>query len=196
MLTPRCCYQVDAEDRIISIEGAWSAFARENGGQALLDNPPLGRSLWDFIQGTSTRNIYHIIMKHVRKSGRAAQFPFRCDSPHTLRYMEMRVSLGEEGSLWFQTSIAKEVPAHTAKTPAETSGERDYFVHMCAWCDRVQVGSEWVPLETAIWSLALLDAPKAPPITHDICLTCYNQLQQNIAKAKSQLGEQNFGAKM
>jgi hypothetical protein len=185
MLTPSCCYQVDAEDRIINIDGAWSAFARENGGQSLLNNPPIGRLIWDLIRGMSTRNIYHIIMKQVRKTGHPARFPFRCDSPDVRRYMEMKISLGEAGSLWFQTSIAKVVAADGNNVSNYAASPTKELVQMCAWCDRVQVGDEWLPLEVAIWSLGLLDTPEAPPISHDICLSCYNQLHKKTIRAKN-----------
>lgn len=196
MLKSSCCYQVDAKDNIISIDGAWSAFARENGGQSLLNNPPLGRSIWDFINGLSTRNIYFILMKRVRENGRSVHFPFRCDSPDKLRYMEMTIRPGQSGSLWFETAIAKEIPIEQNQAPKNDAHGTRELINMCAWCDRVQVGSEWLPLEVGIWSLALFDTPEAPPITHDICPDCYEELHQSLQKRQSILGNQNLQAKI
>jgi hypothetical protein len=160
--------------------GTWSAFAKENGGHSLLDNPPVGRSIWEFIEGLSTRNIYALAMKQVRNKGRSICFPFRNDSPEMLRYMNMHIESGAAGSLWFRTTIQREIRKDTLaeKNVPKPENHPNYLVHMCAWCNLVEVAGEWFSLASAIWALGLLDGPEVPPITHGICPKCVGQINE------------------
>jgi hypothetical protein len=180
MIKPSCLYEVDAQDRIISLGGAWTAFARENGGEKLLNNPPLGQPIWQIIRGLSTRNIYYLVMKQVRESGVTIRFPFRCDSPTTLRYMEMAVSPAENKGIYFQTTLTSVIERNTLVTRESHAPRQEPMVQICAWCDLVLVRSDWLSLEDAIWLLGLFDTPEAPPISHSICPACVRLLDKEV----------------
>ena len=187
-----CCYQVNVRDTITSIGGAWSEFARKNEGDALLNQPPLGHSIWDFIEGNSTKYIYAILMKQVRDTGESIQFPFRGDSAAMVRYMGMKISLGEASSLWFETSISKEMPKEMDRALYGRPQQLIPLVHMCAWCNLVQVKNEWLSLEAAIWVLGLFDTSETPPITHGICPTCAQLLEQSVQRKKNSLQQHSW----
>lgn len=180
MLKTSCSYQVDAQDRLVFIGGAWTAFARENGGEVLLNNPPLGQPIWHFIQGLSTQNIYYLIMKQVRETGATIRFPFRCDSPEVLRYMEMAVSPAENNGVRFHTTLTRVLERSAPYTRESQPAHQESMVQICAWCDLVLVQSDWLSLEDAIWMLGLFDAPEAPPISHSICPACVRLLNQQV----------------
>jgi hypothetical protein len=180
MLKTSCLYEVDAQDKIISIGGAWTAFARENGGEKLLNSPPLGQPIWHFIKGLSTRNIYYLIMKQVRETGATIRFPFRCDSPDTLRYMEMELSPGENNGVRFQTTLTRVLEQNSIYTRDSHAPRQEAMVQVCAWCDLVLVHSDWLSLEDAIWMLGLFDVPEAPPISHSICPACVRLLNKEV----------------
>lgn len=180
MLKKSCCYQVDAQDRIVSLGGAWTAFARENGGEKLLNSPPLGQPIWHAIQGLSTQNIYYLIMKQVRETGAIIRFPFRCDSPDVLRYMEMEVSPAENNGVSFQTMLTRVIERDSVHARDSRPAAQESMVQICAWCDRVLVRSDWLSLEDAIWLLGLFDAPEAPPISHSICPACVRMLNKEV----------------
>ncbi len=175
-----CFYQVDARDTLTSIGGAWSEFAKKNDGDALLTHSPLGHSIWDFIEGNTTRYLYRIIMKQVRDTGEPIYFPFRGDSPNFLRHMAMKISLGEAASLWFESSISKEIPKGMTRALYGRPHQPIPLIHMCAWCNLVRVCNQWLSLDAAIWVLGLFDTPKVPPITHGMCPECVKQVNQNI----------------
>jgi hypothetical protein len=174
MLKTSCRYQIDAFDNITAIGGDWFAFAKENGGEALLESSPIGRSIWDFIQGDSIKNLYSLIIKKVRQTGKPVYFPFRCDSPNHLRYMEMVIDLGEGDSIWFETTIIKTLN-RSSPTALLLPAETDYsetLLSVCAWCSNVKIQAEWIPLEDAIRILGLFDNANNPLISHGICPDC------------------------
>jgi hypothetical protein len=43
---------------------------------------------------------------------------------------------------------------------------------MCGWCDRFEVGGEWVEVEEAARRLELFNRPELPPLSHGICPDC------------------------
>jgi hypothetical protein len=175
MSNQSCRYQVDAEDKLISIEG----------GESLYPSPPLNQSIWTFIKGLSTRFIYQMLISQVRETETAVQFPFRCDSAEFLRYMEMEISPGENDSVWFQTTLKRQIETNALPNYSGPTPIQEAAVKMCAWCKLVLVGSSWLSLEDAIWLQGLLDTPEAPPITHGLCPDCNRSMRQEITLLKT-----------
>jgi hypothetical protein len=77
-------YRIDAGDRISGVSDSWSPFALANDGIELA-RPLVGRAIWDFISGVTTRAVYLELFARVRH-GRAVTFPYRCDSPALRRF--------------------------------------------------------------------------------------------------------------
>src|SRR5262249_54871616 len=73
-------YRIDRGDVIAEVGGAWLAFALANYAPELAPEKVVGRPLWDFVVGPTTRQLYRDLLARAR-SGRAARFPFRCDGP-------------------------------------------------------------------------------------------------------------------
>ena len=184
MLTKSCTYQIDAEDNIIFVGGAWSSFANANSGQGLLSSPPLNKSIWDFIVGLSTQYIYHTLINRVRTNRKPLTFPFRCDSPDTLRYLEMEISPGVGDSVWFRTTVKREIGPNTLPVIESSQSLEKSIIKMCSWCKLISVRNNWLTLEDAIWFQGLMDAPEVPPITHGICPDCNHILQDEINALK------------
>ncbi len=185
MLNPSCRYQVDAHDKIIAIEGSWAAFARANGGETFLSSPPINQPIWTFIRGLSTRFIYQMLLSQVRETGNTLHFPFRCDSAEMLRYMEMEMSAGKDNSVWFKTTLKRQInpnilPGHVSPTPRQES-----LIKMCAWCKLVLVRNNWLSLEDAIWMQGIFDVEEAPPISHGLCPDCKYVMEQEAKAIKT-----------
>src|SRR5689334_22653245 len=85
-------YDLDREDRLAAVSGAWDHFARENGAPELCGSRVLGRSLWDFVCGADVRHWNEVLLHGVRGHGRPVAVPFRCDAPDRERRMEMQVT--------------------------------------------------------------------------------------------------------
>jgi hypothetical protein len=191
MLTKSCSYQIDTKDEIIYVGGTWSAFANANGGQSLLLNSPLGQPIWAFVNGLSTRFIYQTLINRVRSSRTPLVFPFRCDSPDTLRYMEMEISPGADDSIWFRTTLKREIGPNTLPSNKAPICLEKSIVKMCSWCQLINVRNNWLTLEDAIWFQGLMDGPEVPPITHGICPDCNEVMHQEIIFMHSSFQE-NF----
>lgn len=99
-------YTIDAGDNIKSVSESWYRFALGNQGDQLSDENVLGRSLWDFISDTPTRDIYKQMLARVRQ-GRLTEFTFRCDGPSWRRLLLMRVIPKDLNAIEFETSVLK-----------------------------------------------------------------------------------------
>lgn len=170
-------YVVDDRDRIVSVNPAWSAFARENGAADLAEGATLGRPLWEFISGHEVRNLYRALLVRVRSIGLAADIPFRCDAPDERRFMHLTVSTVDPvlhpGWLAFsarlERSESRDWIALLASRRLSAAVELQATLQMCSWCKRAMCG-DWLDLEVAMEKCALLLAA-LPPISHGICPT-------------------------
>jgi len=93
-------YRIDGDNVIIGVSDNWLSFAEKNGGDGRCHpNRVVGMSLLDFVQDMETVHLYEIIIEKVRKTGKPAKFPFRCDSPGMRRFMELVVIPREGGGV-------------------------------------------------------------------------------------------------
>src|SRR6185436_13937110 len=105
-------YRLDDRDEIVFVNDDWSVFANANDGEHLIPSQVIGRSLWDFITDSTTRQLYRYVVKRVRQ-GRAIEFTFRCDSPSCQRLLQMRVARCVNGELEFRTRSLSQQPRET-----------------------------------------------------------------------------------
>jgi hypothetical protein len=146
-------YELDREDRIRSINTAWSAFARENDAEDLID-AILGTSIWDWIAGVEVRHLYSLLFSRVRKTHGPMRIPFRCDSPSVRRFMELE--------MWHSAMV-------DCAAVHSSSAE---LLAICSWCKRVRADrGQWLEIEDAASRLDLLEDPP-PALTHTICPDC------------------------
>jgi hypothetical protein len=164
-------YELDREDRIRSVNAGWSAFARENEAEHLID-AVLGTSIWDWVVGVEVRHLYRLLFSRLRDTHGTTRFPFRCDSPGLRRFMELEIVALPDGGLRFSARlkrVERRVPVRVVDAHVARSEE---LVAICSWCRRVRADGElWLELEDAASGLRLLeDSP--PAITHTICTDC------------------------
>jgi hypothetical protein len=160
-------YRIDADDRIVAVNGAWRAFARENGAPQLAAGA-VGRRLWDFVSGRTVVHVWESLFDGVRGGG-VATVPYRCDSPDQVRRMEMSLRGFADGSVELvSTTLA-----------VEERPTRVDLVRACSWCNRY-LGDEWLELEAAVEELGLLE--HEPPITHGICPECLTRLRASAER--------------
>lgn len=175
--SPPLEYVIDADDRIRSVNAAWSKFALGNRGEALLPPTILGSLLWDWIADQETVHLYRGLMRGVRASRRPVAFRIRCDSPERRRLLDLRIRPGEGGDVVFTTALleAKERPALAV---LDTEAPRsDALLRLCAWCMRVPDADEhWIELEDALQELGLFTQPRPPRLTHGICPRCRDEI--------------------
>ena len=99
---------IDDADKIVHVNDAWLAFARENTAPQLTASLVLDQPIWRFIQGQETIYLYKQIFGRVRAGKSPVKFPFRCDSPDCRRFMEMQLSLLPGDAIQFISHILRE----------------------------------------------------------------------------------------
>ena len=165
-------YVMDASDRIVEIDGPWDEFAVANGAPALTRERVLGTPILNHVSGLELRELTRMLLARVRRGAEVA-LEFRCDSPSERRYLRMNLSAQPDGRVLCATTLLRAEPRplqHLLDTG--TSRSRDMLV-ICSWCKKVRLPNRgWVEVEEAIETLALLQEPELPEMTHSICDTC------------------------
>lgn len=180
-------YELDADDRIRSVGGAWQAFAHENDAPDLAD-AVLGTSIWRWIEGPEVRHLYEILFSGVRETGSRVRFPFRCDSPRLRRFMELDVAPVSHGGLRLRAVLTRVEPRKPVGLPAARSDGPGAHLAICSWCNHVRVGADrWLEIEEALRALRLLEKPPHA-ITHTICPACESRFDRLGVRVRRRAG--------
>ena len=99
-------YAIDPFDTIVSVSEPWVEFARENAAPEL--GKVIGHSIWEYIEGKPTRDLYDVVFSRVRAQGDTIELPFRCDSPTVYRFMRLVVAPSDGGGVCFQGVLLRE----------------------------------------------------------------------------------------
>lgn len=174
----RVTYRIDVNDVIIAVGDDWAAFARRNNAPAL-DADTIGRSLWDFVEGDTTRFVYRALLARVR-SGQSITFGYRCDAPALRRYMQMTMRPVGEGGVEFESTTVRVEPRAPVIATAAAPHTDGPLVRMCSWCNRVEYGGTWGELEAAAEPLGLFAATDPPLITHAMCPSCFARYMREL----------------
>lgn len=179
-------YQLNDRDEIVFVNDTWDAFARANGGEELVAPQVLGHRLWSFITDATTRQIYLDVLKRVR-SGRPVRFPFRCDTPSRRRLLEMDVAQISE-TIELRTRVIWEEARDYQALLEPDRPASDEFLHVCAWCKKVDIGSRWAEVEEAVSALGLFESPLLPQLTHGICPVCHREMIRVLEEPGASVG--------
>ena len=177
----RFIWIIDAADRIVHVNDAWLAFARENSAPQLTASLVLDQPIWGFIQGQETSYLYQQIFRRVRAGKSPVKFPFRCDSPDCRRFMEMKLSLLPGDAIQFMAQLLREEwrdPIDLLDAPRDITRE---FLKVCSWCKKIDIpGRGWGEIEAAIGPLDLFGHHSMPRMTHTICDSCRSALRLEL----------------
>jgi hypothetical protein len=178
-----CIWIIDNADKIVQVNEAWLAFARENGAPELSRAKVLDQYLWRFIQGRGTAYLYKQILGRVRGGKSPLKFPFRCDSPNCRRFMEMKLFLLAGGALQFMSQLLR-LEYRQPLDLLTASGDRsEQFVKICSWCKKLYIpGRGWGEVEDAIGPLDLFGNHARPRMTHTICEACSDFVRGELGR--------------
>jgi len=175
-------YQIDNNDRIVSVSSNWCSFAKANDSVVSQNlETVLGHELWEFIQDIETRHLYKEVLKRARCGVHAGNIPFRCDSPTERRYLELQIDVLPDKSINFSSIILRVEPRHPIslldiKTPRSTE-----FVTICSMCKKLKVAADkWLEIEDGLKYLRLFETEKMPQLTHGICGGCYQKVMGEL----------------
>ncbi len=178
-------YRINKNDLIVFVNDAWGSFALENDAPEITAEKILYRSLWDFIDDETTRQLYKGIL-HAVRGGKFLQFNFNCDSASEIRLMEMTVSAEKDDGVQFQTRILQAKGRTEQKILNRNTQRTDELILICSWCKAIDIGNqEWKVLDEAISMLELFKQNKLPELSHGMCQSCYELIAKKmIAKRK------------
>jgi len=174
-------YRIDGTDRIVAVGESWLRFAAANGAPSLTREAVVGQSLWDFVAGRETREIWTALLGRVRAGRRIARLPFRCDGPAVRRFLTVEVSARDDGAVEIATRLLREEvrpPVQLLDPEAERSSE---ILRLCSWCKRVETPEQgWLETEAAIEVLDLFGRRQVPKVSHGMCLDCEGRTLEDL----------------
>ncbi len=167
-------YRLDARDCVASVESEWLDF----NGKPSERRPPV--SFWDYISGYEVRHLFKMMFDTARDQHREISVPFRCDTPTSRRFMELKIEPLDEGALSITGElIHKEIRA-SVDLLDDVDRDPERFLEICSWCKRVDLGGDnWVEVEDAVRKLDLLSEPLMPTLTHGICFDCMERVEKD-----------------
>jgi hypothetical protein len=180
-VSPRYVYRIDARDFITFVSPQWIAFARDNDAAHLALRSPLGESLWRFIDGEATRDLYHVLFQRVRTQSRPITIPFRCDSPSVRRFMGLTMSPLPDDGIELCGSLLRHERRQRVDILNSAVKRSDQWLTVCSWCKRAHVPEfGWVEIEEAIVCLNVSNSPVLPNLTGGICSDCRRRIEGEL----------------
>jgi hypothetical protein len=174
-------WTIDAADKLVRVNDAWLAFARENTAPQLTASVVLNQHIWRFIQGQETSYLYQQVFHRVRSGVSPVTFPFRCDSPDCRRFMEMKLALLPGDAIQFTAHMLREEwrdPVDLLDALQDIARE---YLKICSWCKRINIpGQGWREIEAAIVALDLFGHLPLRRMTHTICDPCRGALRLEL----------------
>lgn len=177
---PTSVHCVDEDDLIVSVDEPWLAFAHRNDVPELTRDSVVGRPLWDFVEGETTQDLYRTVLEAVRSRGTSVRFPFRCDAPDRLRWMEMVIDSLPEGGVAFRSVLHGEASRNSVILLDLRADRSDDVVLLCSLCKKVQCGEEWLETSEALEALRLFEAVRLPRLVHTVCPACHGTVLREI----------------
>lgn len=165
-------YSIDRDDRLVCLSDTWLEFARENEAPELTNDLVLGRSLWSFVSGRETRDLYELLFDWVRSRGTEISVPFRCDSPDTLRFMRLRLSPSEAEGVNLAAVLDRKERRSHLRLLERMAPRADYTFETCSFCRRIFVFGAWLEPEEAVARLGWLESQNPPGLSEGVCEAC------------------------
>ena len=173
----RPIYTIDAKDRIVFVNPAWSAFVAPQGGEGPALPDVIGRPLWEFIPEGVVRQLWELLYNRVRAVGCGVFVPMRIDRPEQRRLVDIELRPLGDGSIRHICELAW-IEARPAVALLDPSYPRDERVlRNCMWCSRIQVRlGAWEEIEEAQQTLAIMAETTLPQLQPAVCSTCKQSL--------------------
>jgi hypothetical protein len=165
-------YTIDESDLVVSVDDRWIQFAQLNGGTELTRSAVIGRSIWDFIGGSDTRNLYQAVFERVRSENLSIKLPYRCDSPGLLRHMELEIGVGADKNLNLSGRLLRQENRGPSPSTDGSTALPEHNFLMCSFCKRVQESGEWINPEVVIRKFHVFEAANEKKIEYSVCETC------------------------
>jgi hypothetical protein len=185
MTRPRAAtyhYSIDRDNHLVSVSNTWLDFARENDAPELTRERVVDCSIWDFVAGAKTREIYEMLFAWVRDRGAVISVPFRCDSPDRMRFMKLQLTPSEDAGIDLAAILESEERRPYMRLFERLAPRSDYAFPTCSFCRRVFAFGCWLEPQEAVRRLGWLESKAPPRVEEDVCVDC---AQRSRAQAES-----------
>ncbi|MFD2180735.1 hypothetical protein [Rhodoplanes azumiensis] len=179
--------RVDHTNRIVAVGGPWDEVALANGGGAtVVVARVLGTGLIDHVHGDPTRMLVLTVLDRVRRGGTPCRMPYRCDTPHLKRWMEMTLTPVPDGTVTFEHRFLRSEPMQRPLrfALARPGAARGPAIIRCSSCNRVRDASGWHEPDAVRFS-ATAGAPPDPDapilVGYGVCEACRAQVERMLA---------------
>lgn len=175
-------YSIDQRDIITDISASWSLFAQDNcWNEGANPNNIIGCSLWDFIQGIAVRHLYERLFYKVRTGASICPIPFRCDAPHSRRFLDMSLKQLPNDIIEVSCAIRHTEPRDPVAMLDINAKRSENILSMCSWCKKIAVAQDvWTDVEEALRRLRLFEADEYPRLSHGICPECFRNTMAEL----------------
>lgn len=175
-------YEVDRDNRIVSVDDAWRGFASDNGWKELASNDVVGQDIARYVAGWDLVTLYGAIFDHVRKSGTPESIPFRCDSPTVKRYMELEIAPLPEGRLSLIGRLVRAIDHPYVPLLDLKRTRNGQWQIICSVCRRIKRDDDsWGEIEDSVENPYEVPASGLPRLTHGICEDCAAMMRRKAA---------------
>lgn len=171
---------MDAADRIVDVSGSWDRFAAANEAPALTSASVRGQSLWEFVAGPETREVWKSLLSRVRSEAGVVRLPFRCDAPAVRRFLTIEISAGEQGVVEVSTRLVREERRRPVRLLDPVTERTEELLRICSWCKRVETPRGWSEVEEAVEQLDLFGRERVPEISHGMCPPCLERVSGGL----------------
>ncbi|MEE4253472.1 MAG: hypothetical protein V2I50_05450 [Desulfuromusa sp.] len=172
------CFTLDKENRIIKTNAAWELFAHENGAPELTGKRIHGKPLFSFITDDVTRMHVRLMLGYVRTMKKTIVREYRCDSDRLKRFMQMKLTLLENGQIELAHTTLRVEPL----TPAlafHYKPDSPAAVLRCSNCNSLRVKECWQEPESAQNGPHLTQT--SIPTVYTICDSCQDQMELYVS---------------
>jgi hypothetical protein len=174
---PKISYWIDESDIIRKVDDYWDLTLEDPTAQRVKSQAIIGKPLFDFICDDITRMYVRTLLQSVRLLSRSLRRPYRCDSPNEKRYMEMIITLEDNGLISVTHELLRTEPIfipvafHTIEKPKKKLLD-NYNIH-CSLCNRLRLqnSGNWQEIDTIEPEI------KALNVVYGVCDDCMKQLK-------------------
>lgn len=174
-------YVVDNDDLIVDISQDWEAFANDNDAKNLDKANVLGKPLFQYISGDTTRMFVWSLFNNARMLRKQYVKNYRCDSAMLKRYMEMTITPSDNGIL----EISNRILATEAKKYRTEIVYYQSRIRRCSMCNRLNHNDDWSEADELV-ETGVLESEKNIYVIYTVCDSCRFQPTTNASLICSQ----------
>ncbi len=154
------------------VNSDWLEFAEENDAAHLASGQVLGSCVWDYVTGSTTRQLYQDLFRCLRAGRAERQLPFNCDAPTIIRHMTLTIRTMAGGAIELEGSLVRTQARPPARILDCRTLRNEEHITICSLCRAVLVENDWVTVDDAIGRRRWFTASLLPRLEESLCPAC------------------------